>query len=86
MNVVYNFISYLMDTKVIIHTDHFSFKYLLQKKDAKPRLIKQVLLLQEFDLEIRDKKAYENVVVDHLSWLLNEEKEANIFTDARKFS
>jgi DNA-directed RNA polymerase specialized sigma subunit len=39
------------------------------KKDAKPRLIRWVLLLQEFDLEIRDKKVVENSVADHLSRL-----------------
>ena len=39
------------------------------KKDAKPRLIRWVLLLQEFNVEIRDKKGLENVVVDHLSIL-----------------
>ena len=44
------------------------------KKDAKPRLIKWVLLLQEFNLEIRDKKCSENVVADHLSKLLHEEE------------
>ena len=50
------FISYLVGAKVIIYTDHAALKYLLTKKDAKPRLISGVLLLQEFDLEIKDKK------------------------------
>jgi Ni,Fe-hydrogenase III component G len=47
---------YLVGNKSIIFTDHAAIRYLLSKKDAKPRLIRWVLLLQEFDMEIRDKK------------------------------
>ena len=50
------FISYLVGAKVTVYTDHAALKYLLTKKDAKPRLIRWILLLQEFDLEIKDKK------------------------------
>jgi hypothetical protein len=69
------FRSYLIYSKVIVFIDHAALRYLFAKKDAKPRLIKWVLLLQEFDIEIRDKKGSKNVVADHLSKLLHEEEE-----------
>ncbi|KAM2673751.1 hypothetical protein EV2_015012 [Malus domestica] len=67
------FRSYLLGTKVIVYSDHATLKYLLTKKEAKPRLIRWMLLLQEFNIEIRDKKGSENVVADHLSRLMHEE-------------
>ena len=60
---------YLIGNKVIVFTYHSAIKYLMTKKDAKPRLILWVLLLQGFDVEIRDKKGSENMVADLLSRL-----------------
>ena len=63
------FRAYLIGSDIIIFTDHSALKYLLTKQNAKTRLIRWVLLLQEFNLQIQDKKGVENVVVDHLSRL-----------------
>ncbi|XP_057790883.1 uncharacterized protein LOC131007994 [Salvia miltiorrhiza] len=74
------FRSYLIGTKSIVHTDHAAIRYLFEKKDAKPRLIRWILLLQEFNIEIRDRRGCENVVADHLSRLENpvEGENANV--------
>ncbi|GJR44036.1 putative nucleotidyltransferase, ribonuclease H [Tanacetum coccineum] len=46
------FCSYLILSKAIVYTDHSALKYLFSKQDAKPRLIRWVLLLQGFDIEV----------------------------------
>ena len=61
------FRAYLVGSFIVIFTDHSTLKYLLTKQDAKVRLIRWVLLLQEFNLQIKDNKGVENVVVDHHS-------------------
>ncbi|GJR72885.1 reverse transcriptase domain-containing protein [Tanacetum coccineum] len=50
------FRSYLILSKTIVHTDHPALRHLFKKQDAKPRLIRWILLLQEFDIEIKDRK------------------------------
>jgi len=49
------FRSYLINSKVIVLTDYAALKHLMMKSDSKPRLIRCVLFLQEFDLDIKDK-------------------------------
>ncbi|CAJ2668596.1 unnamed protein product [Trifolium pratense] len=67
------FRSYLLGSKVVVFTDHAALKYLLKKPDAKPRLIRWMLLLQEFNVEIKDKSGAENLVADHLSRIERDE-------------
>ena len=60
----------MVGSDIIVLTDLSALKYLLTKQNAKARLIRWVLILQEFNLQIRDKKGVENVVSDHLSRLI----------------
>nr|GEU31555.1 reverse transcriptase domain-containing protein [Tanacetum cinerariifolium] len=79
---------YLILLKTMVYTDHSALKYLFNKHDAKPRLIRWVLLLQGFYIEIKDKKEAENLAANHLSRLenlymemLNKRETTNEFLD-----
>nr|GEZ41044.1 reverse transcriptase domain-containing protein [Tanacetum cinerariifolium] len=61
------FRSNLIINKSIVHTDHSALKYLFAKKDAKARLLRWILLLQEFNIKVLDTKGAENLAADHLS-------------------
>nr|GEU78202.1 hypothetical protein [Tanacetum cinerariifolium] len=61
------FQSYLIINKSIVYTDHSALKYLFAKKDSKARLLRWVLLLQEFTFKVIDTKRAENLAADHLS-------------------
>ncbi|GJY15908.1 reverse transcriptase domain-containing protein [Tanacetum coccineum] len=65
------FRSYLIMNKSVVYTDHSALKYLFNKKDAKARLLRWILLFQEFDFSVIDTKGTENYAVDHLSRLEN---------------
>ena len=68
------FRSYLVGSPVVVFSDHAALKYLLSKKDSKARLVRWILLLQEFYITIKDKKGTENVVADYLSRLTTDSK------------
>ena len=85
------FRSYIVGSPVTIFTDHAALKYLLSKQDTKPRLTRWILLCQEFNLTIKDKKGVENVVADHLSRLVPESNSHGVpivdsFPDEQLFS
>ena len=71
----------MIGIKVIVHTDHLAIKYLMTKNDAKPRLIRWVLLLQEFNIEIKDNKGIKNLVADHMSRLEGPRDEVQVNDD-----
>ena len=84
------FRSYILGSPIIVYTDHSALKHLLSKKETKPRLIHWIVLLQEFDIQIKDMIGVENLVADHLSRIVVEQEEAtplkDTFTDEHLFS
>lgn len=87
--VVEKFRPYLLGTKVTIYSDHGALRYLMTKKEAKPRLIRWILLLSEFNLEIKDKRGTQNNVAYHLNRLTNVDAELQLretFPDEQLFS
>lgn len=74
------FISYLVKAKVIVYTYHVVIKYLIAKKDSKPRLIRWLLLLQQFNLEIRDRKGFVNQFAKHLSSYLEVNRQSKNYS------
>ena len=75
------FRSYLLASSVVVFTDHAALKFLLKKIDAKPRLIRWMLLLQEFDVEIRDRSGAQNWVADHLSRITHSSSQPSSIRD-----
>nr|GEZ19048.1 DNA-directed DNA polymerase [Tanacetum cinerariifolium] len=65
------FRSYLIMNKSIVYTDHSTLKYLFSKKDVKARLLRWILLLQEFDFKVIDTRGAKNYAADHLPRLEN---------------
>ncbi|GKC25276.1 reverse transcriptase domain-containing protein [Tanacetum coccineum] len=69
---------YLILSKSVVYTNHSALKYLFNKQDVKLRLIRWVLLLQRFNIDIKDKKGARNLVANHLSRLENPNMEAKL--------
>ena len=60
---------YFIGYQTFVHTNHATIKYLMKKSDVNARIIRWLLLLQQFDLTIVDKPGKENGVADFLSRL-----------------
>nr|GEY42905.1 reverse transcriptase domain-containing protein [Tanacetum cinerariifolium] len=65
------FFSYLIMNKSIVYTNHSALNYLYTKKDSKAKLLRWILLLQEFNFKVVDTKGAENYAANHLSRLEN---------------
>jgi len=72
---------YILGSKVIVYADHAALKFLLKKADSKPRLIRWMLLVQEFNIEILDRSGAHNLVANHLSRIENGEDNIPIHDD-----
>ena len=75
------FRSYILGPPIIIYIDHSALEHLLLKNDSKSRLIRWILLLQKFDVQIKDKVGVENLVANHLSRITVEKEDATPLKD-----
>ncbi|KAG7559456.1 Ribonuclease H-like superfamily [Arabidopsis thaliana x Arabidopsis arenosa] len=75
--------SYLVASKVRVYTELSALRHIYAKKDTIPRLLRWILPLQEFDIEIVDKKGIENGLADHLSYRGNEFHQLNALEEGK---